>query len=193
MKTRRTLLGALSLAALLLIQAMPAHAVGGGHCVFRLIPIGRGVAPHAIATRPELVGCYATYAEAILAGTGGAIRLPTGTSPRSVTDEMLAAAAPPGVAMATVVIGTEYDLLNYGGSSKSYTASSTCTASTTWETSYVGNAWNDLLSSGRGFGGCHTNRKFVGSSFTGASVTCTPNCSGYGAVSNLVSSLRWRV
>src|SRR5262245_46468094 len=54
MKTTRTVLGALALTALLAFQALPAHGVGGSHCVFRLIPIGRGAAPHAIATRPEL-------------------------------------------------------------------------------------------------------------------------------------------
>jgi hypothetical protein len=190
MKTARKLLGALSLAALLSFHGMPAHAVGGGHCVFRLIPTGEGVAPNAIATRPELVGCYATYAEAILAGTGGAIRLPTDATPRSVTDEQMTGSGP---GRAPVVIGTEYNFANYGGSSKSYTATTTCTASTTWETSYVGDAWNDIFSSGRGFGGCDTNRKFVGSNFTGSSVTCSPDCSNYGGVSNLVSSLRWRV
>jgi hypothetical protein len=170
---------------------MPAHGLGGGHCVYRLIPIGKGIAPHAIATRPELVGCYGTYAEAISAGTGGAIRLPKGTTARSVTDAMMTPRA--GVALATVVIGTEYDLNGYGGGSKSYTASSTCTASTTWETSNVGVVWNDVFSSGRGFGGCDTNRKFVGTNFAGSSLTCTPDCANYGAVSNLVSSLRWRV
>jgi hypothetical protein len=191
MKTTRKVMGALALAALLLFQAMPAHGVGGGHCVYRLIPIGKGVAPRAIATRPELVGCYATYVEAIFAGTGGAIRLPRGTTPRTVTDAMVTPRA--GVALATVVIGTEWDLVNYGGSSKTYTASSTCTSSTTWETSYVGDAWNDRGSSGKGFGGCDTNRKYVGSNFTGSSLVCTPNCSSYGSLTNLVSSLRWRV
>jgi hypothetical protein len=190
MRTTRKLMGALALAALLALQALPAQGVGGRHCLFRLIPIGRGVAPHAIATRAELVGCYATYAEAISAGTAGAIRLPKGTTPRTVTDAMMTPR--PGVAMAAVVIGTEYDLVNYGGSSRSFSVATTCTASTTWETSYVGDAWNDMFASGRGFGGCDTNKKFVGSNFSGTSVTCTPDCTSYGAVSNLVSSLRWR-
>lgn len=189
----RTLLGALSLAMLLLLQALPAQGVGGRHCVFRLVPIGRGVAPHAIATRPELIGCYATYPEAIAAGTGGAVRLPKGTTPRSVTDELMQASTHPTDGRAAVVIGTEYDLVGYLGGSKSYAGTSTCTASTTWETSYVGDTWNDLFSSGKGFGGCDTNRKYVGSSFSGSSIVCTPNCSSYGAVTNLVSSLRWRV
>jgi hypothetical protein len=57
----------------------------------------------------------------------------------------------------------------------------------------VGDAWNDRLSSGRAFGGCDTNKKFVGSNFTGTSLTCKPDCSSYGVVTNLVSSLRWRV
>lgn len=194
MKTARGFVASLALLGLLLVQVLPASAMSGNHCAFRLIPIGRGVAPNAIATRPELVGCFGSFAEAVRAGSGGAIRLPANSTPASLTDEQLTAAtsaSPTG--LVSVLIGTEWDNLNYAGASSSYYASSTCTASTTWEKSYVGDLLNDMFSSGKGFGGCDTNKKFAASNFSGASVTCTPNCSTYGTVGNLVSSLRWRI
>ena len=80
---------------------------------------------------------------------------------------------------------------NYFGASASYYAPSGC-GNTTWEVSYVGNSWNDLFESGKGFGTCDRNRKFEHSNFGGNSILCTPNCSDYGQVRNRVSSLRWR-
>jgi hypothetical protein len=91
-----------------------------------------------------------------------------------------------------VLIGTEYSETQYDGTSKSYFAAVTCSATVTWEVSYVGDTWNDRFESGKGFGGCNHNRKFAASQFGGASVLCTPNCTSYGSLNNLVSSLRWR-
>ena len=58
--------------------------------------------------------------------------------------------------------------------------------------SYVGNFWNDDFESGRGFGGCDTNKKFKAANFGGDVLTCTPDCLSYGVLRNEVSSLRWK-
>ena len=134
----------------------------------------------------ELIGCFATYEEAIEAGLGGSVTLVPGTTVDQLSDATLAQAS------GDVLIGTEWNLTNYGGESRSYFAPSTCSASLSWEVTYVTDAWNDWFSSGKGFGGCDRNRKFEGSNFGGASLLCTPNCSHYGSLSNEVSSLRWR-
>jgi hypothetical protein len=90
-----------------------------------------------------------------------------------------------------VLIGTEFNGSSYAGSSNDYFAPDTCQGNI-YEVAYVGDAWNDKFQSGKGFGGCDHNKKFVGSNFSGASLTCTPNCTSYGSLSNEVSSLRWR-
>lgn len=90
-----------------------------------------------------------------------------------------------------VMIGTEFNLNNYNGASKDYFAANTCQGDT-WEVSLSGTAQNDTFQSGKGFGGCDHNKKFAGPSFGGNSLTCTPNCTGYGSLDNDVSSLRWK-
>lgn len=182
-----------TMAAGLLVGALPQPAGAADdevHCAYWLQPVE--VTADAIRAVPVEIGCYATYAEAISAGSGGAIQLDASASPGSVTDADLEPAGPVTTA-GSVAIGTEYDLVGFDGSSNTYFASSTCSASTTWEVDYVGDAWNDLFSSGKGFGGCDRNRKFKASQFGGISILCTPNCSNYGSgLSNEVSSLRWR-
>lgn len=183
----------------LVLTAIPAQAVAGagvgapgGHCVYRLVPIGPGVEPGAVEAAIQEEGCYATLEDALSVGTGLDVDLADGVTVASLTQETLDASVGDGlVAAADVLLGTEYNEGNYFGASASYYASSGC-ANTTWEVSYVGNSWNDLFESGKGFGTCDRNRKFEHSDFGGRSILCTPNCSDYGQVRNRVSSLRWR-
>jgi hypothetical protein len=164
--------------------AQPAKADAGEHCAFRLVPLEMtGVVANADL---ELVGCYPTYELALEAGVGHAIDLEPAVTPRTLTDEALGS-------LASVLIGTEYDGNGFTGGSNSYFASTTCTSSTTWQVANVGAEWNDRFQSGKGFGGCDTNRKFQHENFGGSVRTCTPNCTDYGALSNEVTSLRWRV
>ena len=93
----------------------------------------------------------------------------------------------------SVVIGTEWDGTGFAGGSQSYTASTTCSSTTTWQVPNVGPEWNDRFSSGKGLGGCDTNRKFQHENFGGNVRVCTPNCADYGALGNQVTSLRWRI
>ena len=91
-----------------------------------------------------------------------------------------------------VLIGTEYNSSGYAGASQSYFAPVTCSTGVVWEVADVGATWDNRFQSGKGFGGCDTNKKFQNTNFGGNVLTCTPNCSDYGALSNQVSSLRWR-
>ncbi len=167
--------------------AQPARADTGGHCVYHLVPIERvGI---VVSAMPELMGCFETYELALEAGLGHPVDAEPGLSPGSLTDEAMDSLG----TTASVVIGTEWDGNGFTGETRSYTAATTCSAGTTWQVANVGAEWNDRFQSGKGFGGCNTNRKFQHENFGGTVRVCTPNCSDYGALSNQVTSLRWRV
>jgi len=165
------------------LAPVPAGAADADDCAYELRPISRE--GDRVLAEPVLIGCFGTYSEALAAGSGGAITAEADATPLTISDPDLVTAA------SSVLIGTEWDATSYAGVSNSYFASSTCSTSTTWELSYVTDTWNDLFSSGKGFGGCDRNRKFEHSNFGGSSVLCTPNCSNHGSLSNKVSSLRW--
>jgi hypothetical protein len=168
------------------LLAVPAQGRTGRHCVYRLITIERRGPVNV--TEPELIGCYSTFSDALAEGSDGAIRVSSSMTPQRLTDRDLAT----GTRGDLVLIGTEFNLSGYGGASKSYVDTATCSDSNIVEMNYVGDAYNDTFSSGKGFGGCDHNKKFEHADFAGNVLTCTPNCSDYGALSNEVSSLRWR-
>lgn len=186
----RTMRGIAALAAIVgvVFQTGPASGDTGEHCVSRLEPLA--VKANVIEAIPVDVGCYPTYAEALAAGSDGAIVVDPGTTPSSLTDDELDASLE--AQAENVLIGTEWDETNFTSTSKSYFATVTCSSLVSWEVGYVTDQWNDRFESGKGFGGCDRNRKFAASQFGGASILCTPNCSTYGSLNNLVSSLRWR-
>jgi hypothetical protein len=161
------------------------------HCVNWLEPIDT-TPTGVINTPPVVVGCYETFAQAIEVASGGAADLSDSITPAQLTDQLLSEATD-SVTIASVVIGIEYDMINFQIESEIYTGASTCSASTSYAVAYVGDALNDDFASGRGLGGCDENRKFAASNFGGAVKVCTPNCANYGAgVANQVSSLKWQ-
>lgn len=178
---------ALILLGVLASVAQPARADIGQHCAFRLVPLE----PAGVGTNAslELIGCFGTYEQALEAGIGVGIDLGSEVTPQAFTEDVL----PPPTVLTGVLIGTEYDGAAFTNASTSYFAATTCTAVTTWQVANVGPEWNDRFQSGKGFGGCDTNRKYQHENFGGTVRTCTPNCSDYGALANQVTSLRWRV
>lgn len=165
--------------------AHPAEAEVGEHCSYRLVPISsEGVVTSA---ELDLIGCYGTYAEALEEGSGGTLDVA-----QSVTPLTLSEAPSPATTAPDVLIGTEWDGSNFLQASNSYFASETCSAQNTWQVSWVGATWNDRFQSGKGFGGCDSNKKFEHVDFGGAVRTCTPNCADYATLANEVSSLRWK-
>ena len=182
----RTLRGVAVLATFIAVvfQAGPASGDTEEHCAFLLEPVSTRAS--VIEATPVEIGCYPTYAEALSAGSGGAIAVDAATTPSSLTDDELSASLLEEVT-GSVVIGTEWIETGYASTSKSYFASVTCSSLVSWEVGYVTDQWNDRFESGKGFGGCDRNRKFADSQFGGASILCTPNCSTYGSLNNLVS------
>lgn len=161
----------------------------GRDCAYRLDPVSYDAATHTVSADLVLIGCYDTFAEALAAGSGGSIQVSSSTTPGQLTNAMVTDSAP--AAGNDTLIGTEWPSTNFAGGSSSWFAPDAC-AGTVYAVSYVGDALNDDFESGKGFGGCDTNRKFQHASFGGAVLTCTPNCSDYGALRNEVSSLKWR-
>lgn len=173
------------------LVAIPAQAQGGRHCVARLQPVAPKDRHGVIRAKLVDMGCFSTFAEALRVGSGGAIRVAADTTPAALTQHQLDVSTTV-VPNASVMIGTEYDGQDYTADSKSYFAATACAGTDVWETNYVGDAWNDMFQSGKGFGGCDHNRKFGAADFLGSSILCTPNCADYGALDNKVSSLRWK-
>jgi len=188
-KSNAAVLVTLLAAATLSLSAVPASAVSS-NCAVVLVPSSVEASGAILAKEVDL-GCYPTYAEALSVGSSGAIDVPDGTTGASLTDAVLAANTIVS-ATADVLIGTEFVGTNYTGTSKSYFAPETCSIGVVWDVGNVGASWDDRFSSGKGFGGCDTNKKFEDTNFGGSVLTCTPNCANYGALSNQVSSLRWK-
>ena len=189
-KSNAVLLVTLFAAAALIMSVVPA-AAASSNCAVLLVPGSVDPSGAILATEVDL-GCYPTYAEALAAGSGGAIDVPALTTPASLTDTVLAADTI-AIAAADVLIGTEFTGIGYGGSSKSYFASATCSTGVVWGVADVGASWDNQFSSGKGFGGCDTNKKFEHADYLGTVVTCTPNCNDYGVLRSEVSSLKWRI
>jgi hypothetical protein len=169
----------------------PAQARVGHHCVVRLQPIAPKARNGVIRTKPVDMGCFASFAEALRVGSGGAIRLSDDATPAGLTQQQLSGSTTV-VPNALAMIGTEYTGTDYTSDSKNYFAPTACAGDDIWDTNYVGDAWNDMFESGKGFGGCDHNRKFGAADFAGTSIVCTPNCTDYGILDMKVSSLRWK-
>jgi hypothetical protein len=176
----------LPVVVLLLGVLSPARADEAQHCVARLVPMEPIAGPTLAELEP--VGCFTSFDEALEAGAGTTIDVSADVSPQTLSDQTAAALS----TASSVLIGTEYDGFLFLGNSQSYFAPSTCSAGVIWSVGNVGAEWNDRFQSGKGFGGCDTNKKFQHENFGGNVKTCTPNCSDYGSLANQVTSLRWR-
>jgi hypothetical protein len=162
----------------------------GTNCASLLVPTGTVTASGEIEADAVSLGCYQTYAEALYAGSGGSVQVSADTTPGSLTQTTLDASTTQ-TATSQVTIGTEFYGTGYSGTSQSYFASETCSSTVSWALGDLGSN-NNEFQSGKGFGGCNTNKKFSGTSFSGSVLTCTPNCSDYGSLDKNVSSLKWK-
>ncbi|HUJ05493.1 MAG TPA: hypothetical protein VLX31_05200 [Streptosporangiaceae bacterium] len=107
------------------------------------------------ASRPAAT-CYATFPASIRAATRGLVRLSASTTPRSVTPGQInadAAAASGASPDTTYVISIDYQNVNFGGSTLTWTQSSKCG---TFSASSMPSGWNDAISSVSASSGCAT-------------------------------------
>jgi hypothetical protein len=194
-RIRATLAAAASIPLLLAMAtsafaASPSQAplAAGRHCVNHLEHIAAGRSEAKITATT----CFDSFAAAFRYMTRGQVSVPSTLRPDQVTPEMLQAGP-----LSVVVLGTDWGGDNYtsGGfgdmSSINWEASSTCTASLSWTVTYVGNNYNDKISSAKSYGGCHRFNHFEDGGFGGSVRVCQPNCSTMGVMNNQTSSLSW--
>src|SRR5438093_7241199 len=74
----------LVLIALAALGVPGAQAQQGKHCAYRLDPISK--TGHVTLAEPVLIGCYATFAESVSAGTSGNVTVDPSMTPDRVTD-----------------------------------------------------------------------------------------------------------
>ena len=110
------------------------------------------------------------------------------TTPASVTDALLAADHHDHRSRRPD--GTEFTGTGYGGLRR-VTSRRRRLHGVVWASRTSAPPDNEFIP-GKGFGGCDTNKKFENTNFGGSVLTCTPNCTNYGTLSNQVSSLRWK-
>jgi len=161
---------------------------GPKHCVIQTEAMRQGeIAP--LYSGPAQTQCFGTFSEALHSATNGGIKVGQDFLPQSVTADMLAKSAIQP--LATFVIGIEYEHAGFGGSSIIYNSSVSC-AGFIHSVSYVGDDWNDRISSARAFSSCNHSVHFEHANFGGASVDCFTACNYIGdAMNDRTSSIRW--
>jgi hypothetical protein len=160
-----------------------APAAAGGNCVVRIDPLQRGQQSSHVS-QPQ---CFATFAEAIAAATGGAVHLSPSVKPSQLTQAMLGVTP-----YTTTVIGVDYVDSNYGGNSLTWTSTSGgCTSTQSFQASSMPSGWNDVVSSALSYQNCNTYWHFQDSGFGGAQLDCGPSCATMGVMNDQTSSEKW--
>ena len=144
------------------------------------IPYGQPVV--SATTAPE--ECYNTFADSIRAATGGRVALPTDA--KTVTAAQLASVGPTA-ATASVVLGTEYQDINFGGGAVNYLGSVGCGSGYFFSFNLSG-AWNNAIGSARSYSNCKSGH-FENLNNTGSVRIC--GCSSMGVMDDQTSSLRF--
>jgi len=186
-----------TIAVPVVVLAAPATNQGPlQHCVMKLAPLRPG--QHT----SDILGssCYQTFAEAIAAATGGRVHLASTIRPQDLTQAMLNTGLNATSQSASNVTNTQYVLsVEYwdwhdSGATWTPTGSAPCSSSIGYNVSYVGNTWNDQISSATGYSGCNHVKHWDNSGFKGSNIMCTNSsstCWTMGAMNDHTSSIEW--
>lgn len=90
----------------------------------------------------------------------------------------------------SIVLGTVYADVNYGGSSYTMWGSSGC-AGVTFGFASLSGGWDTRISSARAANGCWVTL-YKATNYGGEKLTCTPNCPSVGTLNDQVRSLVFR-
>lgn len=157
------------------------------HCVVMLVP--------AQENQEELsdqgMTCFASLAESIAAATSNQVRLPA-TATIDDIDQALRSyeRSTPLAGAANYVLSIEFEHPSWKGSSRVFTAHTSCFSSAKSIKS-MPSGWSDRISSARGYSGCGKVVHYQHTNFGGASITCRPNCASVGLLNDRTSSIRW--
>jgi hypothetical protein len=144
---------------------------------------------------PVSLGCYPTISQAISVATDGSVSLPSDIQPSQITDAMLQPSSPDSTG--SVVIGIDYNLSEWSGDSKVWSAGDPCTDTRSFGLAYIGDAWNDRPSSAHTYGGCDRWHHFEDRDYNGAQLVCKgPNsdepCKHMGVLNDQTSSEKFK-
>jgi hypothetical protein len=187
-------------AALLSVAAAPVMGAASRaptferpNCVVFIDPVAAG------ETTSEVHGarCFKSFSEAMAYATGGRVKLPANASRESYSIDAINA-----IVAGESLIGRDYEDPDYScnifgpcldwwvqndfgcNGGRNYVAPTMPTVN--------GFNWNDQISSTKAFTGCSSNKNYEHTNYGGAVLTCTPNCSGMGAMNDKTSSKQWR-
>jgi hypothetical protein len=93
--------------------------------------------------------------------------------------------------LSSVVLGVDWDYPNKGGENRLWTASSTCTPSSSWALRWVGSDWNDRTASAQGYGDCHHYHHYENIDYGGSQIDCHSYCATMGVMTDATSSESW--
>ncbi|AKT38338.1 hypothetical protein [Chondromyces crocatus] len=133
--------------------------------------------------------CFRTFSQALQFATSGRVQLPLEAVLEDL-DEAVGSLDAPGLD-GTYVIGIEYDDANFRGSTKTYFGDTTCDGTERF-VSWVGEEWNDRISSARAYSECNHSYHYEHINFGGAIMDCGSSCNYIGdALNDETSSIRW--
>jgi hypothetical protein len=168
------------------------------HCVIKLAPLRPG--QHT----SDILGssCYRTFAEAIAAATGGRVHLASTIRPQDLTQAMLntslnaTSQSQPAsnISNTQYILSDEYWDWHDTGATWTPSGSAPCSSSIGYSLSYVGDTWNDQISSATGYSGCNHVKHWDNRGFKGSNIMCTNSpstCWTMGAMNDHTSSIEW--
>jgi len=133
--------------------------------------------------------CYATFAEAIAAASGGRLQLDPSTPVRALTQQEIDTANNADGPLTSVIIGIDYTGSNFTGTQLTWTESSGCGS---YSASSMPTGWNDVIKSVQTFSGCATTL-YQNTNFGGSTSTTAVNSSSsdLGSFDSQASSEKW--
>jgi hypothetical protein len=149
--------------------------------------------------RPPAMRCFATFAQAVAAATGGAVELPPGTPVGRLPLDALAAnrsaaarastTAPAAVPMSSYITSVDYTGADYTGNALVWYQSAPCGS---FASSAMPAGWNDVVSSVAAYSGCGTTL-YADAGFGGGtySIGVDGSASSLGSFNDEASSQRW--
>jgi hypothetical protein len=152
------------------------------------------IQPGAKASRLASLECFSSFADAISAATDGTVWVSRRDDLRTQLEAATQQLHDGVVTTSSFVLAIDYVDAGFGGQSLTWTGTGACSSSTSFGAGSMPSGWDNVVSSTRGFSNCNSNILWENTNFTGAQVTCHPDCSNVGpAMNDRTSSRQWHL
>jgi hypothetical protein len=138
-------------------QGVPAGTPSQGPAPLAMETVAGGPHGHCVVTLPAgTQRCFDSFTDAIAFATGGAITDAPADAAKAATPAFARRIDAVGATGCPCLLGLVWVHADFAGASKGWTANSTCDTSGDVDhgVGYVGNSWNDVISSSRGYNNC---------------------------------------